>query len=95
MTRNEFSMIRATRKMKSEKSKRGRGGRGWPYKRRRYVEPSSTVTSAQATETKKPGLCFGCSLPYLQHRVCCFVFSRGGCVKTYPYPVSLNEPLEF
>ena len=55
--------MRATRKKKSEKSKRGRGGRGWPYKRRRHVGPSSAVTSAQATETKKPGLCFGCSLP--------------------------------
>ena len=57
--------VRATRKMKSEKSKRGRGSyRAWPYRRRRYMEPSSTQTTASATETKKqPGLCFGCSLP--------------------------------
>ena len=28
------------------------------------MEPSSTQTTASATETKKqPGLCFGCSLP--------------------------------
>ena len=61
--RNFKVEMRATRKMKSEKSKRGRGGRGWPYKRRRYVDRSSSVRSAQTTETKKPGLCFGCSLP--------------------------------
>ena len=56
--------VRATRKMKSEKAKRGRGSyRTWPYRRRRYMEPSSTQTTASAAETKKPGLCFGCSLP--------------------------------
>ena len=56
--------VRATRKMKSEKSERGCGSyRAWPYRRRRYMEPSSTQTTAAAAETKKPGLCFGCSLP--------------------------------
>lgn len=60
---------RASRKMKSEKVKRGRG-RGWPYRRRRAFEPSSTQTSATVVESKKPGLCYGCGAPGHWKREC-------------------------
>ena len=54
---------RASRKIKSEKSKRGARGRSRPYWGRR--QPEATVTSGQTrvVENKRPGLCFSCNLP--------------------------------
>ena len=54
---------RASRKIKSEKSKRGARGRSRLYWGRR--QPEATVTSGQTrvVEKKRPGLCFNCNLP--------------------------------
>ena len=54
---------RASRKVKAERTKRGRG-RSWPYRTRRQTEMiSGNNLQVKAPESKKPGLCFSCGMP--------------------------------
>ena len=83
---------RANRRLKTERAKKGRSARAWPY---RKGLPSTNSTSApQMVQTthRKPGLCFDCGKPghwkkdpecqanQSQNKISTFVFTRKGNV---------------
>ena len=53
---------RASKKIKAEKTKKGRTSNAWPY-RKGANNASTTSTPSPAQSTRRPGLCFHCGKP--------------------------------